>query len=290
MGPRSFERGNATRPDGDAWPHAGFNGAALVRARKCRDAERATSTMASSFNGAALVRAAEMVGRYADRCGRRRFNGAALVRARKCRRRRRRDRERASMGPRSFERGNRPMRLDARTGSFNGAALVRAAEMLDRTAASTAERLACFNGAALVRAAEIVRATRRRRTVGTSLQWGRARSSAEMSHDRMHAIDAARRLQWGRARSSRGNARSLARAHRRARRSFNGAALVRAAEMRRDCRNARRVDARLQWGRGSFEPRKSRDGTDARATAEQSLQWGRGSFEPRKSGRSASRR
>ena len=60
----------------------GFNGAALVRAR--REAHRAClHRQAHCFNGAALVRARRVPLRRQLRRGVRRFNGAALVRARR---------------------------------------------------------------------------------------------------------------------------------------------------------------------------------------------------------------
>ncbi len=83
-GPRSFERGNSFRtPLHFLHEQSGFNGAALLRARKWHVTAIATHPS-------------------------RRFNGAALLRARKCsptppRSERMR---RASTGPRSFERGN----------------------------------------------------------------------------------------------------------------------------------------------------------------------------------------
>src|SRR5581483_3187253 len=134
---------------------------------------------------------------------------------------------RASMGPRSCERGN-PVHRRLSVNiilCFNGAALVRAREYVarrsppdrrcrasmgprscergngrirSRTRASTAY---CFNGAALVRARKLGDC----RFIPDSLpwlQWGRARASAEIRGEVFQRLRPFRLLQWGRARAS----------------------------------------------------------------------------------------
>ncbi len=138
---------------------------------------------------------------------------------------------RASMGPRSFERGNRmdAAALEMRDCGFNGAALVRARKSDDAIGDAVAQT--GFNGAALVRARKYGRAA----SVGDAvieLQWGRARSSAE--------IDVPRR------------------AYRRRATGFNGAALVRARKSSVDDRLADRRGARRFNGAALVRARKSR--------------------------------
>ncbi len=132
MGPRSCERGNVVELGGDLFWKLRFNGAALVRARKCRIAAfwpfaegqlqwgRARASAEISCNAAAKghVDTASMgprscergnLSRYArTRRASRSFNGAALVRARKFTGGLQHSLKRvqASMGPRSCERGN----------------------------------------------------------------------------------------------------------------------------------------------------------------------------------------
>src|SRR5581483_6034507 len=131
MGPRSCERGNGLQPDPNKprmpllqWGRArasaemhragqafwreslGFNGAALVRARKYGWRSGGKDCQGTGFNGAALVRARKWGRRRAPPLPPRRFNGAALVRARKY--------------------GWRSGGKDCQGTGFNGAALVRA--------------------------------------------------------------------------------------------------------------------------------------------------------------------
>src|SRR5581483_5803124 len=155
MGPRSCERGNGLQPDPNKprmpllqWGRArasaemhragqafwreslGFNGAALVRARKW-GRRRAPPLPPRRFNGAALVRARKYGWRSGGKdCQGTGFNGAALVRARKWGRRRA-----PPLPPRRF----------------NGAALVRARKYGWRSGGKDCQGTG-FNGAALVRA------------------------------------------------------------------------------------------------------------------------------------------
>jgi len=109
-----------------------FNGAALVRVRKCAQSSRSVR-QPLGFNGAALVRVRKLagffwfggapeaasMGPHSFECGnassatsgattRSRFNGAALVRVRKCETEpdAHGEPDAASMGPHSFECGN----------------------------------------------------------------------------------------------------------------------------------------------------------------------------------------
>ena len=109
MGPRSFERG-------DPLPHQpyrifcrGFNGAALFRARRQLDSLDKESEI-ERFNGAALFRARRPhFVRHPDASADG-FNGAALFRARRpVSRQLFINESHASMGPRSFERGDNPV-------------------------------------------------------------------------------------------------------------------------------------------------------------------------------------
>src|SRR5581483_1560885 len=206
MGPRSCERGNVagtlvlTGPNLLQWGRArasaeirgavwgavlaayGFNGAALVRARKSSECGGSLDDW-RCFNGAALVRARKSAHRApgagtagcslqwgrarasaeistaiaATRIARPRFNGAALVRARKslCPPRPSPQARTASMGPRSCERGNAPLSTDD--------VCSRAASMGPRS---------CERGN--------VRQNGRWCSIRVALQWGRARASAEM--------------------------------------------------------------------------------------------------------------
>ena len=131
MGPRSFERGDKPR----TWQrHPGrprFNGAALFRARRRAGRHHRWRDLIS-FNGAALFRARRRNSPYACPVGR----------------------YSASMGPRSFERG------DEGYGVASGT------------------RPVTFNGAALFRARRPV-LSHQGFSVNQTLQWGRALSSAE---------------------------------------------------------------------------------------------------------------
>src|SRR5581483_10266770 len=141
MGPRSCERGNVTFSDLTSPAHLSFNGAALVRARKCCRSGYCRLEL-HCFNGAALVRVRKCRQRSETAVNLSfRFNGAALVRARKSFfvdaqcvssvkslqwgrarasaeiRRPLQRRKRlivASMGPRSCERGNAAYTLGGR--------------------------------------------------------------------------------------------------------------------------------------------------------------------------------
>ncbi len=208
MGPRSCERGNLHRDscDENCSPSLQWG-----RARASAEITLPTPPLPTSpngFNGAALVRARKC----SVVCGRRLqsgcFNGAALVRARKC------ATEwavvlhprRASMGPRSCERGNVVQHVLHVCGQegFNGAALVRARKFVSSREWSRASR--SFNGAALVRARKYFVARTRIRPF-SGLQWGRARASAEIPWPWSVQVQANRR--------------------------FNGAARVRARESQR---------------------------------------------------------
>src|SRR5581483_4336240 len=115
MGPRSCERGNASAAGTTGIAGSlGFNGAALVRARKCEKGGENDDDDLQSFNGAALVRARKSEEKCLRKPHPASFNGAALVRARKSQPRVVGIAQRsASMGPRSCERGNRSQRQPA---------------------------------------------------------------------------------------------------------------------------------------------------------------------------------
>ncbi len=272
MGPRSCERGNNRYRLTRCGLCGCFNGAALVRARKCavcRGAERGRveasmgprscergnqwQVIRSGWSvtmlqwGRARASAEISLRRSAARVCQSGFNGAALVRARKCRPLYscRMSRERASMGPRSCERGNRAewARLPRRLGLQWGRARA-SAEIAETATPSFAPN---------------------------ALQWGRARASAEMGGNSggegsllpasmgprscergnilLKPFTAQRyfTLQWGRARAS---------AEIRARRTqpcwdrarFNGAALVRARKFRHAASTTKSPPS-LQWGR-----------------------------------------
>src|ERR1700731_128036 len=130
----------------------------------------------------------------------------------------------ASMGPRSFERGNRAgfrIRFPRPT-SFNGAALIRAR----KSGRSRWSWAGCyrFNGAALIRARKSLKEKTNREWT-PMLQWGRAHSSAEIGKPSRPAPTTVS-LQWGRAHSSAEIKFLTANGHEFSR--FNGAALIRA--------------------------------------------------------------
>ncbi len=205
MGPRSCERGNWETAGLSRTVSLGFNGAALVRARKYVARSFSVCVHFACFNGAALVRARKF-GR--ERCG-----YSIVV----C----------ASMGPRSCERGN-----DA-----DQELVRRYCEQLQWGRARASAEIATFVSVAFPRhlASMGPRSCERgnghcawppqpcagllqwgrarasaemggRRTTSTkppgSLQWGRARASAEMEREQWRAREIARLLQWGRARAS----------------------------------------------------------------------------------------
>ncbi len=152
MGPRSCERGNRSQRQPAVadyklqWGRA--RASAEIPSPQARTKEGAKLQWGRA-RASAEMRQSRLVGRLLAR-----FNGAALVRARKYHLPQRAECQppKASMGPRSCERGNA---LDGRianrgASSFNGAALVRA-----RKSEAHAQRVSCrcsFNGAALVRA------------------------------------------------------------------------------------------------------------------------------------------
>src|SRR6266403_2269482 len=111
MGPRSFERGNNLSLTGNItlaaalqWGRA--HSSAEIPSVRLRDRRNV-----QCFNGAALIRARKLVPVLIRRPLGLRFNGAALIRARKFLTRPRSHPKPggASMGPRSFERGNAQM-------------------------------------------------------------------------------------------------------------------------------------------------------------------------------------
>ncbi len=116
MGPRSFDRGNT---GARTWEKIGltcFNGAAIFRPRKRASPDPLSRT---------------------PTC----FNGAAIFRPRKHKRGRGRDVVHlASMGPRSFDRGNLTLSSGGVSSStcFNGAAIFRPRKRECRTAGSSA--------------------------------------------------------------------------------------------------------------------------------------------------------
>ena len=135
MGPRSFNRGNRHAPREVNPDGRGFNGAAVFQPRKCCQRPAALPQDAR-FNGAAVFqprKSTDAMIRANRRC---RFNGAAVFQPRKCSSTASRGRatselqwgrglstaeillrdeqatvaRSASMGPRFFNRGNRPTR------------------------------------------------------------------------------------------------------------------------------------------------------------------------------------
>src|SRR5581483_3057581 len=106
MGPRSCERGNSAGNGSSSNRTSSFNGAALVRARKCQIVYH-EHVPAPPLQWGRARASAEMTLEASTLCAYDRFNGAALVRARKSP-----DppivtgARLASMGPRSCERGN----------------------------------------------------------------------------------------------------------------------------------------------------------------------------------------
>ena len=153
MGPRSFERGDSAYRRSLCAASSAFNGAALFRARRPGENVSQKTRFSSSFNGAALFRARRRIEDNAGVMG--------LI---------------ASMGPRSFERGDDrdggpgwngilrlqwgralssaetrvPTRARQAGPRFNGAALFRARRLGYRPGAP--HRFRSFNGAALFRA------------------------------------------------------------------------------------------------------------------------------------------
>src|SRR5579885_3181378 len=180
MGPRSCERGNWETAGLSRTVSLGFNGAALVRARKYVARSFSVCVHFACFNGAALVRARKF-GR--ERCG-----YSIVV----C----------ASMGPRSCERGN-----DA-----DQELVRRYCEQLQWGRARASAEIATFVSVAFPRhlASMGPRSCERGNNLTTApsggnlfvLQWGRARASAEMEREQWRAREIARLLQWGRARAS----------------------------------------------------------------------------------------
>src|SRR5581483_8633215 len=178
MGPRSCERGNQTLHSVRASKLYCFNGAALVRARKCRTSGLASCRSWLQWGRARASAEIALLHALSD-AQNKGFNGAALVRARKWRSRNLRTRRpvglqwgraRASAEI-SAHRGVIPRdadllqwgraRASAEIGlssvaacctctSFNGAALVRARK--SACTAPGAGGASRFNGAALVRA------------------------------------------------------------------------------------------------------------------------------------------
>ena len=156
-----------------------FNGAAVIQPRKPRG-RTARWRDRSRFNGAAVIQPRKPTGFRGrpHRC--RRFNGAAVIQPRKPRGStgNRSANCRASMGPRSFNRGNRRdptvqrHRQDRRR--FNGAAVIQPRKRhrglsRHRQAASMGPR--SFNRGN--------RRLRTRRQLDRPLQWGRGHSTAE---------------------------------------------------------------------------------------------------------------
>src|SRR5579884_2767892 len=204
MGPRSCERGNAPGARWARWNGRSFNGAALVRARKFAQS-RPGCLPEHGFNGAALVRARKWDGKGARvsfvawlQWGRARasaeitsenFNdiyhselqwGRARASAEIRPRRGGASSEgRASMGPRSCERGNSlsphsyPLKLIASMGP-------RSCERGNTSPVACAKKAS--NASMGPRSCERGNDTRLRasRQALDLLQWGRARASAEI--------------------------------------------------------------------------------------------------------------
>ncbi len=107
----------------------------------------------------------------------------------------------ASMGPRSFDRGNRhALSADQRAvSSFNGAAVIRPRK--SPYATSAADALVRFNGAAVIRPRKCMVSMPAACTI-LRLQWGRGHSTAEMRLCIRRVLPRARSLQWGRGHST----------------------------------------------------------------------------------------
>ncbi len=227
MGPRSFERGNERSATTRRSQCAGFNGAALVRARK--------------WSAAARYRRASTI---ALQWGRARSSAeiCAVAAGYRCRR------ADASMGPRSFERGNDVQR--------------RAALDRDMPASMGPRSFERGNADAIAAQAAVRVAT---------LQWGRARSSAEIA-DRSDGVAIGYCASMGPRSFERGNPRAPAR-RRRVATGFNGAALVRARKY--GACDAWRIVALAvaSMGPRSFE-RGNRSTLSGHRRARR-LQWGR---------------
>ena len=272
MGPRSFERGNLASL---RWRRAhlpGFNGAALIRARKCHKNPQEDRPSYLRFNGAALIRARKWIAALMD----------GYLKSQ------------ASMGPRSFERGNDTGRGSCEPGNCASMGPRSFERGNGRPERYHAQWVAGFNGAALIRARKLLHAIHRNLSQ-CGLQWGRAHSSAEIDGKPRLSGPVTPLLQWGRAHSSaeiaerigissrcdhasmgprsfeRGNHRILqmkpsgltrfnGAALIRARKSdegyfaslivtrFNGAALIRARKCG-EVAGTLRADSALQWGR-----------------------------------------
>ena len=223
MGPRLFSRGNCGRPRRMDAVGTGFNGAAAVQPRKCA-AQAAGDTARQSFNGAAALQPrkwrhsgaaalisarASMGPRLFSRGNHRRRRLASLM-------------SRASMGPRLFSRGN------VASWSITGGVPADASmgpRLIQPRKSGDGGWIAydpCFNGAAALQPRKC-RASRPSDRRGSSLQWGRGCSAAEIRPIGRGASGESA-ASMGPRLFSRGNRRSWRR--RRRRHGFNGAAAL----------------------------------------------------------------
>ncbi len=299
MGPRSCERGNDVKNEIaklekeslqwgrarasaeisviarplDGLPSRGFNGAALVRARKYVARSFSVCVHFACFNGAALVRARKF-GR--ERCG-----YSIVV----C----------ASMGPRSCERGN-----DA-----DQELVRRYCEQLQWGRARASAEIATFVSVAFPRHLASMGPRSCERGNGHCawppqpcaglLQWGRARASAEMGGRRTTSTKPPGSLQWGRARASAEIGSSScqfslrntlqwgrARASAEIQKAIHKIPVTHASMGPRSCERGNNLTTApsggnlfvLQWGRARASAEMEREQWRAREIA-RLLQWGR---------------
>ncbi len=224
MGPRSFDRGNAA--DGRALHvvHGRFNGAAVIRPRKsahgCEHAVTLTWLQWGRGHSTAEMSHAP----------------AAACRA-----------QRASMGPRSFDRGNAPRWHDCQD--------CGRASMGPRSFDRGNQRCRC-----------------RARGTSAQLQWGRGHSTAEITCRRWRLGSRLTVLQWGRGHST-AEMRSRRQLDAGADAGFNGAAVIRP-------RKYGQPAPRPYATAASMGPRSFDRGNDAagrrRRSRDGALQWGRG--------------
>ena len=174
MGPRSFDRGKRSSSSRDSTTGWRFNGAAIFRSRKGQELENYLEKARWLQWGRDLSIAESRVEGYDD---------PSLARA--------------SMGPRSFDRGKqrasgrfKPLQA---TG-FNGAAIFRSRKESRLEGATLIWWR--FNGAAIFRSRKAILTTRNAQS-RYSLQWGRDLSIAERAVDPNQMVSPTL-LQWGR--------------------------------------------------------------------------------------------
>ncbi len=270
MGPRSFDRGNAAAVTSPRCRPVRFNGAAVIRPRKCVRLDCRQIRSERRFNGAAVIRPRKYAASQARVPTRRRLQwgrghstaeidvtasrwsgstdrlqwgrGHSTAEMRRCSATAIADRH-ASMGPRSFNRGNtgRVTRTRSHGTRFNGAAVIQPRKCGRRRRIGTPGCVASMGPRSFNRG-------NRRVTVAASgrrlrLQWGRGLSTAEMS-----AAEASPDC-----------------------RRFNGAAVF---QPRKWPVGDQPAGMTLQWGRGHSTAEMRHAGRLASSAI--GLQWGRG--------------